>query len=70
MAPVLLCNKLLLLFVSTDGGGWQLAAGGFCIIDDYWSFDDCKKAVDEYRAEHGITADLVRIDGLSCYWRK
>jgi O-methyltransferase len=43
---------------------------GFCIIDDYWSFDDCKQAVDEYRTEHGVDELLVRIDGLSCFWQK
>ena len=47
----------------------KVSSGGYCIIDDYWSFDDCKRAVDEYRALHGIKAKLVRIDGLSCYWK-
>ena len=45
-------------------------SSGFCIIDDYWSFDDCKQAVDEYRAENGIAEEIVRIDGLSCFWQK
>jgi O-methyltransferase len=48
---------------------WAVCSG-FCIIDDYWSFDDCKRAVDEYRAEKNITEQIVRIDGLSCFWRK
>jgi hypothetical protein len=47
----------------------KVSDGGYCIIDDYWSFDDCKRAVDEYRANHGIRSELVRIDGLSCYWK-
>ena len=47
----------------------RLTPGGYCIIDDYWSFDDCRRAVDEYRSEHGITEDLVRIDGLACFWQ-
>ena len=41
----------------------------FCIIDDYYSFEECARAVDEYRAEHAIKAPLVRIDSASVYWR-
>lgn len=48
----------------------KLSPGGFCIIDDYHSFDDCKRAVDEYRARHAIDEEIVRIDGLSCFWRR
>jgi O-methyltransferase len=48
----------------------RLSAGGYCIIDDYWSFDDCRRAVDEYRLKHAITAELVRIDGLACFWQR
>jgi len=48
----------------------KLSPGGFCIIDDYDAFSDCKRAVDEYRAQHGITAEMHRIDRLAVYWRK
>ena len=48
----------------------KLSPGGFCIIDDYYAFTDCQRAVDEYRTAHGITAELVRIDKLAVYWRK
>lgn len=48
----------------------KLSSGGYCIVDDYWSLEDCKRAVDEYRATHGITEPIVRIDGLSCYWQR
>ena len=48
----------------------KLSSGGYCIVDDYWSLEDCKRAVDEYRATHGITESIVRIDGLSCYWQR
>ena len=48
----------------------KLSPGGFCIIDDYNSFEACKFAVDEYRTKHGIDAPLKRIDNLSVYWRK
>ena len=37
----------------------KLSPGGFCIIDDYYSFEECAQAVDEYRREHAISAPLV-----------
>ena len=48
----------------------KLNHGGFCIVDDYWSLEDCKRAVDEYREKHNITEEIIRIDGLSCYWQR
>lgn len=48
----------------------KLSPGGFCIIDDYYAFTDCQRAVDEYRAAHNITAEMVQIDKLAVYWRK
>ncbi len=50
----------------------KLSPGGYCIIDDYgedgWTY--CKRAVDEFRAERGITAPLIRVDVSCWYWRK
>jgi O-methyltransferase len=46
-----------------------LSRGGFCIVDDYYSFEECRRAIDEYRSKHGITAPIQRIDALSVYWR-
>ena len=48
----------------------KLSPGGFCIIDDYGVVDSCKQAVTDFRAAHGITADLQVIDGSGRYWRK
>ena len=47
----------------------KLAPGAFCIVDDYYSFDECRKAVDEYREAHQITESMVRIDNVAVYWR-
>jgi O-methyltransferase len=47
----------------------KLSSGGFVIVDDY-SLPGCRQAVDEYRAEHGIEDQLVRIDWTAVYWRK
>nr|WP_268777970.1 TylF/MycF family methyltransferase [Mycolicibacterium komanii]CRL67472.1 methyltransferase MtfB [Mycolicibacterium komanii] len=47
----------------------KLAPGGFCIIDDYL-IKACRKAVTDYRREHGIFAEIVDIDGSGVFWRK
>ncbi len=48
----------------------KVADGGFVIVDDYGGLSPCKQAVDEYRAEHGITAPLHEIDWTGVLWRK
>ncbi len=53
-----------------DGLYSRLSPGGFCIIDDYHAIDGCKKAVTDYRTKHGITAEIVEIDGTGVLWRK
>lgn len=40
----------------------RLAPGGVLIIDDYGHWDGCRRAVDEYFAEHGDRPLLNRID--------
>ena len=39
-----------------------LAVGGYLVVDDYGSFDGCRRAVDEFRAEHGIDEPLEQVD--------
>mgnify|MGYP000996652500 CR=1 FL=1 len=39
-------------------------------VTDYFSLDGCRRAVDEYRTKHQINDEMIRIDGLSSYWRK
>jgi O-methyltransferase len=49
----------------------KLAPGGFCIIDDYGSHaSQCGRAISDYRAAHGITEEIVDVDGFGAYWRK
>lgn len=48
----------------------KLARGGTLIADDYFLFDAHRKAIDEYRAGHGITDEIVRIDQWGAYWVK
>lgn len=47
----------------------KLSPGGFLIVDDYHR-ENCRQAVDDYRAEHGITDRVKRIDWASAYWQK
>lgn len=48
----------------------QLSSGGFVIVDDYGFTEGCRRAVDEYRAKHGITEAIVKVDNMRVYWRK
>jgi hypothetical protein len=47
-----------------------LAVGGHLIVDDYGSFEGCRRAVDEFRAEHGITEPLHAVDSTCVRWRR
>ena len=48
----------------------RLSSGGIIILDDYYCWDGCKKATDEYRAHHHINAPLIQVDNDCCYWIK
>jgi O-methyltransferase len=48
----------------------KLSAGGYCIIDDYGVIGSCKDAVTDYRRDHGISDEIIDIDGAGCFWRK
>jgi len=47
-----------------------LAVGGYVVVDDYGSFPDCRRAVDEFRSEHGIAEPLEPIDFSGARWRR
>lgn len=47
----------------------KLSKGGFCIIDDY-ALPGCRKAVDDYRAQHKIESEMHKIDWTGVFWRK
>ena len=49
-----------------------LAAGGYLIVDDYGAMerDECRRAVDEFRARHGIEDPLEQVDWTCVRWRR
>jgi O-methyltransferase len=48
----------------------KLSVGGYVIIDDVGAVPGSKKAVRDYREEHGITAEIETIDWTGIYWQK
>lgn len=48
----------------------RLSPGGFAVIDDYGAPVGCRRAVDEYRAEHGIDEPLEWVNHQVVFWRK
>jgi O-methyltransferase len=48
----------------------KVSPGGFVIIDDYGCFEECRRAVDEFRNEIGVTEPVTTIDWTGVFWRK
>jgi len=48
----------------------KVVSGGFVIIDDYGTYEGCKKAVDEFREKQGIRAFLNPVNKDCRYWIK
>ena len=47
----------------------KVSSGGYVIVDDYHSWVACKQAVTDYRAEHGITAEIQSVDWSGACWQ-
>lgn len=47
-----------------------LAIGGFVIVDDYGAIEGCRRAVDDFRARHGVSTPLEQIDWTGVWWRR
>ena len=47
-----------------------LSPGGFVIVDDYGVLTSCRQAVDDFRAAHGITEPIEKVDWTAVYWRR
>jgi hypothetical protein len=49
----------------------KLSIGGYIIIDDYQpEVPTCVEAVQDYRAQHGVTEKIVQIDHSSAFWQR
>lgn len=50
----------------------RLSVGGYLIVDDYGEdeWTHCRQAVDDFRAERGITEPMVPVDRACWYWRR
>ena len=48
----------------------SLAVGGYLVIDDFYPLDDCRRAVEDFRAEHGITEPIEAVDWNAARWRR
>ncbi len=48
----------------------RVVPGGFVIVDDYGTYEGCRKAVDEYREAKGIRSALGKIDSSAYAWVK
>ena len=48
----------------------RLSPGGVVLLDDYFCWDGCRKATDEFRTLKSITEMIIRIDSDSGYWIK
>jgi Macrocin-O-methyltransferase (TylF) len=46
----------------------KLSPGGSLIVDDYFLFEDFRRAVDDFRTEHEITEPIMKIDDYGGYW--
>jgi O-methyltransferase len=47
----------------------KVSPGGYVIVDDYYSWPGCQRAVQEYLAAHGHTPDIKPVDWTCCYWQ-
>ena len=48
----------------------KVSPGGFVIIDDFNDFEPCRRAVLEFRDQHGIKDPIETIDWTGAFWRK
>jgi O-methyltransferase len=48
----------------------DLSVGGYLVLDEYCFLPACRRAVDDFRREHGITEPIERIDWDGARWRR
>ena len=48
----------------------KVSVGGYVLVDDYGGWEPCRAAVDDYRAAHGLTDQIVEVDWTGVHWRR
>lgn len=48
----------------------RIPRGGVILLDDYFCWEGCKKATDNFRSKHRILSEIIQIDRDSAYWVK
>ena len=46
----------------------KVSRGGYVIVDDYYDWPECKRAVTDFRNENSIKSEIKDIDWASVYW--
>lgn len=47
----------------------KVSKGGYVIVDDYYSWESCRRAVNEFLEKNSLKADIIDIDGSGAYWK-
>ena len=48
---------------------FKVSRGGYVIVDDYFGWEGCRRAVHDFLNQNQIAAEIERIDGESVFWR-
>jgi O-methyltransferase len=48
----------------------KVVPGGFIIVDDYGTYQQCRDAIHDFWAERGLQPELIQVDAHCYYWRK
>ncbi len=47
----------------------RVSPGGYVVVDDYYSWESCRRAVSDFLREAGIKPDIKQIDGGGAFWK-
>jgi hypothetical protein len=47
----------------------KVSPGGYVIVDDYYSWEPCQRAVSDFLRENKISATIQDIDGSAAFWQ-
>lgn len=48
----------------------KVSPGGVVIVDDYWGWEQCRAAVDDFRRAEGIEASMTTVDWTGVWWQE